>query len=186
MDYKKRVGVDVDGVLREITPVIMELFKKHHPDKIKQELVDGWDFPNVDLPVSEKMDFMFKRFPKEVFLLSKPFKDAKKEFDKLQKWADDNEVFLVCVTHQNDKLIHLTYMWLATHMFIFKEIHVGGNKHEKPVDYLIDDSPENYEKWVKAGRDPKEFILFDSTYSKHIDAPVRIEKLTDAIDHIEL
>jgi len=181
MKKKLRIGVDVDGVLRNITPTLMRLFKEHHPDAVKSDLIDGWDFPNVDLPLQTKMDFMFKRFPKEVFLYSKPFKDTQDEFKKLQKWADDNDGFLVCVTTQEDHLIGLTYMWLATHNILFKEIHISGNKHEKPIDYLIDDSPSNFSKWVGAGRKPEDFILFDATYNQDVDAPNRIEKISEAI-----
>ena len=186
MKYKKRIGIDVDGVLRDMTSVTMELFKKHYPNKILSNVVDDWDFPNVNLSHEKKMDLIFNRFPREIFLHSKPFKDTKSEFKKLKTWATNENVHLVCTTHQKENLIGLTYIWLATYGFLFTEMHVGGNKHENPIDYLVDDSPRNYEKWVKAKRNPADFILFDATYNKQIDAPVRIKKLSEAIKHIKL
>ena len=50
------------------------------------------------------------------------------------------------------------------------------------IDFLIDDSPKNYEKWVAAGRDEKEYILFDRPYNQACPASNRIYKLSDAIE----
>ena len=182
MKNLKRVGVDVDGVLRDITPVIMDLYKKHHPDKITREVVDGWDFPNINLPLNVKLDFMFKRFPKEIFLYSPPLKNTLKEFKKLKHWADSNSVLLVCVTSQEDHLIGLTYFWLAMNNILFKEIHIAHDKHNVDIDYLIDDSPQNYQKWVDSGRDTEAFVLFDATYNQDISAKSRIKELSEFIE----
>lgn len=181
-----RVGVDVDDVLRDITSTMMNLFKKHHPDAVKSDVVDGWDFPNVDLPLEKKLDMMFKEFPKEVFLYSEPLKNTKEEFAKLKKWAEQNNVRLVCVTTQEEHLIGLTYMWLAMHNFLFKEVYIEKNKYECPIDYLIDDAQHNFENWVKAGRDPETFLLFDAPRNQHANAPIRIKCLTEAIQYIKI
>lgn len=184
MKKRIRVGVDVDGVLRNITPTVMELFKKHYPEAVKSDLVTGWDFPNVDLPHEKKMKVMFEEFPKEIFLLSKPFENARSEFKKLSDWADKENVELVCITTQEKELIFFTYLWLGTYKFTFSELLITGNKHERDIDYLIDDSPKNYTKWVNAKRIPENFILFDATYNQHINAPVRIKELSEAIKYV--
>ena len=93
-----RLGVDVDDVLRDITPAIMDVFIKHYPESVINNVIDGWDFPNVDLPIEKKKHIMFYEFPKEIFLYSQPVKNTYTEFKILRDWANKNSVKLVCVT----------------------------------------------------------------------------------------
>jgi len=49
------------------------------------------------------------------------------------------------------------------------------------VDFLIDDSPRNYDEWVAHGRAEHMFVLFNRPYNKSCPASRRIDSLTDAI-----
>lgn len=186
MKRKLKIGVDVDGVLREMDKTMMKIFKRLHPASVKSDIVSGWDFPNVDLPQKRKMDIMFKHFPKEVFEHSPVFENAHKEFLKLKKWAEDNNAKLVCATTQDESLINHTLIWLGKHEFNFDEIYVTDKKHDLPIDFLIDDSPKNYDKWVKAGRKPINFLLMDRDYNKDVKAPTRVTSLVDSIESLKV
>jgi 5'(3')-deoxyribonucleotidase len=50
---KLRVGIDVDGVLRDFDSKAMEIIKELYPDKVLSDITHGWDFPNVDVDVKE-------------------------------------------------------------------------------------------------------------------------------------
>lgn len=54
-----------------------------------------------------------------------------------------------------------------------------------PIDFLIDDSPKNFERWIKAGRDIKRFILMDRDYNQDTMAINRIKHLSEAIETIK-
>ena len=64
----------------------------------------------------------------------------------------------------------------------FEEVHFiqGRYKWKKNIDYLVDDSPQNWHAWRKGRGDDHEFILVDAAYNKHIPAENRIFKLTEA------
>ena len=184
MDYKYKLGVDIDGVLRDITTTIMDIFKKYHPEAVKSDIVDGYDFTNVDLPLKVKMDYLFNKFPRQIFLESEPFLEAVEDFPILMKWAKQNKVKLVCASHQKSRLIRLSYLWLANWNLIFDELYFTKEKNNLPIDFLIDDSPKNYEQWT-LGRSKNTFFLFDRDYNKLVDAPKRIYRLTDFIEIFE-
>ena len=59
---------------------------------------------------------------------------------------------------------------------------ISNNKHTTGIDMLVDDSPKNYDKWVKAGMDEASFILFDRPYNQDCPATNRIKKLSDLIN----
>lgn len=186
MIKKVKIGVDVDGVLRDMTSVLMDIFKNLHPKSVKSDIIDGWDFPNIDLPKQKKLDIMFKEYPKELFQTSPQIKNAHKEYLKLNKWAQANNAKLVCATAQMPNLIHHTLIWLGENKFNFDEIYVSDNKHELDIDFLIDDSPQNFDKWVEAGKDPKHFILVDRDWNQHIKVSNRVTSLGDTIKVIEM
>jgi len=179
------IGVDVDGVLRDMDAVMMDIFKELYPEHVKSDIIYGWDFPNVELPQKRKMDIMFKEYPKEVFENSLPFEGVHDEYLKLNAWSIENGGKLACVTNQKPKLIHHTLIWLGKHKFNFDEIYFTKEKEDLAIDFLIDDSPKNFERWVKAGRDPKRYIIMDRDYNHDINATNRISRLSEAIQIIK-
>jgi len=184
MRKKFVVGVDIDGVLRNIDTTLMTIFKREHPGSVKSDIISGWDFPNVDLPHSVKMDILFKQCPEEIFADSLPYDGVIEEFLELKKWVEDNGGKVACVTHQKPDIIYHSLSWLGKHKFNFEEIHVTRNKHNAPIDYLIDDSPGNYKMWSKSKKDNDDFLLMNRDYNQDIRCTNRVHKLTDAINII--
>ena len=175
----KRIGVDVDDVLRDYVGAAMHIFITHYPDYVISPIMKGWDFTNVTLPFVEKFNVIYNEFPEAIFLNSPPVKNAVEDFPILQNWANNKNMRLVCVTAQQEHLIVYCYQWLARHNFVFPELHVTYEKQKVDIDCLIDDSPVNYGKWVDSGRPAENFILFDRTYNQNIDVPNRIYRLSD-------
>jgi 5'(3')-deoxyribonucleotidase len=113
---------------------------------------------------------------------------VKEEYKLLKDWcrAQKTGYQFVCVTSQMPYNINHTLYWLGKHYFNFMETIISNHKHNVNIDFLIDDSPKNYQKWVDAGRNETHFILFDRPYNKHIEATHRITKLSEAIDILKL
>lgn len=175
------IAVDVDGVIRNMDDGFMKIIRTKHPETIKSEIHSDWDFPNIDLPVEKKKNILFKEHPKEIFEDSPRYDNAYEDYLELNQWAKNNDAKLACATTQYSDLIHHTLIWLGKHQFNFDEIYVTSEKQELPIDFLIDDSPHNFEAWVKAGRDPAHFILVDRDWNQNIIVPYRVSSLKGAI-----
>jgi hypothetical protein len=96
-------------------------------------------------------------------------------------WADKHGHNLICISSQRPSGRHKSLQWLGRHGLGFEEIHfvMGRYKWKKDVDWLVDDSPENWHNWKKGRGNDKGFILKDAVYNKHIPAENRIFKLTE-------
>ena len=70
----------------------------------------------------------------------------------------------------------------------FQREYVWNKRHledfQKDIDYLVDDSPQNWHAWRKGRGDDREFILVDAAYNKHIPAKNRIFKLTETWEKV--
>ena len=184
---KLRIGIDVDGVLRDFDSKVMEIIKEVYPDKILSEVTHGYDFPNVDVPIKELAKLWQETHCEEIYREAELMPGVKEEFKLLKEWSRTQRPGhqFVCVTAQMPFNACHTHYWLGKHYFNFMEVFISNNKHNVNIDFLIDNSPKNYAKWVAAGRDEKEFILFDRPYNQDCPATNRIYKLSDAIKILE-
>lgn len=181
---KIRIGIDVDGVLRDFDSKVMEIIKRVYPDKILSENVTAWDYPNVDVPIKVLSEIWQKTHCEEVFRESELMPNVKEEFKILKDWCKTQNpgYQFCCVTAQMPYNASHTLYWLGKHYFNFLETYISNNKHKLNIDILIDDSPKNYTKWVEYGRTESDFILFDRPYNQECTATNRIYSLSDAIE----
>ena len=56
----------------------------------------------------------------------------------------------------------------------------GRDKWQVDVDYLIDDSPKNYEYWKQGRQDDDDFILLDRPYNQKVKPKHRVSNLREA------
>jgi 5'(3')-deoxyribonucleotidase len=181
---KIRIGIDVDGVLRDFDTKVMEVIKEVYPDKITSEETHGWDFPNVDVDIKELAKLWQETHCEEIFREAPLMPNVKEEFKILKDWGRTQRpgYQYAVVTAQMPYNANHTLYWLGKHYFNFLEVYVSNHKYKVDIDYLVDDSPKNYEKWVAAGRDEKAYILFDRPYNQDCPATNRIYKLSDLIE----
>ena len=183
MKQKTKIGIDVDGVLRDFDSKVMEIIKRLYPDKILADEVTGWDFINVDVDIRELCKIWQETHCEEVFRDAELMPNVKEEFKLLKTWCRTQKpgYSFACVTAQMPYNACHTLYWLGKHYFNFLTTYISNNKHSLDIDVLIDDSPKNYEKWVKSGRTESDFILFDRPYNQSCPASSRIYKLSDAV-----
>ena len=67
---KVRVGIDVDGVLRDFDSKVMEIVKREFPDKVTSDIVHGWDFPNVNMDIKELSKLWRETHCEEIYRLA--------------------------------------------------------------------------------------------------------------------
>ena len=177
-----RIGIDIDGVLRDFCKSFMEIMKKHYPETMLVDKLTDWQLEkHFTLSKKELQEIYWDKYCDAVFLDADPLPNALKQMRELFDWADEYEYNLICISSQRPSGRHNSLEWLGKHGLGFEEVHfvMGRYKWKKDVDWLVDDSPQNWHAWRKGRGDDHEFILFDAAYNKHIPAENRIFKLTE-------
>ena len=182
-----RVGVDVDGVLRDFSGAVHGAFLRHRPDVVTGECsTDYIGFNNIDLPDSEKRRLIFGEWAEEIYLGADAVAGSLPKFLELCRWIGARGGVVDCVTKNKGQFAEMTMRWLEANHFRFHEYFFTGDKHKIGLDYLIDDSPLNWKQWndssvnVEGG-----FILMDSPYNQNINASNRVADLGEALAVIE-
>ena len=141
-----RIGIDVDGVLRDFTGNLTNHIKENHPehsDKILEPHSWVW---NEWLPFwtdDETEKYVFEDNFIDLFGIDcPPIQSSVEDWPKLKRWAEDEGHELVLVSAQREQTKELTDLWLEHYGFDFKEKHYTHQKWSVDVDVLIDDSPE--------------------------------------------
>jgi uncharacterized HAD superfamily protein len=181
-----KVGVDVDGVLRNLMSGINNVFKNYYPEYIDVDKIPhNYDYPHIKMPLKDKFDIIFNEYPEDIFLKTKPYSGIIKQFEILKDWAQKNNIKLVCATSQESHLISMTYLWLGKYNFAFDELYITKDKGAIGLNYLIDDGPPNYYNWIQNGNPEENFFLMNRSWNKDVPATNRIKKIVDAIKIIK-
>ena len=141
-----RIGIDCDGVLRDLITCITDTVKETHPqhaDKILE--ANSWNWSDW-LPFwteEEAEQYIFEDNYLDFFGIDCPPIDSSvDDWTKLKRWARENNHELVLVSAQREHCKEPTTEWLHKWGFTFDEIHYTKHKWSIDVDVLIDDSPE--------------------------------------------
>ena len=149
-----RIGIDCDGVLRDLIPAIVDGIKTTHPqhaDKILEPTSWDWDQWLPFWTNDETEKYVFEDNYLDFFGVEcPPIKEAVEDWAILRAWAIKHGHQLCLVSAQRDHCIEPTEAWLQKWGFVgFDEIHFTKNKWAVDVDVLIDDSPEKLEDFAK-------------------------------------
>ena len=187
---KKRIGIDVDGVIRDFSLDLHKVIKEHYPEYIMNEVdtpkeMTDWDLENsFNAPKEEIQRIYREEFAHNILSNGTPIKE---NVDYLRERIKEDEYTFVCVTSQHPICCHHTLYWLGKHELGFSSVvfKKGRRKWQVEVDYLIDDSPNNHEAWV-AGRQMKDgFLLLDRPWNEKVDAQNRVKNIKEGIELID-
>jgi len=191
----QRIGIDVDGVLRDFCQALVRAIKTYHPEYIKDEydetfeptmepesgMVTDWYLENnFNCTKKDLQQIYWYDQAKWIMGNGKPFEENVRT---LKNWIKHyNDIEWVCVTSQKEHARHYTLSWLGKHELNFDKVVFakGKDKWQVDVDYLIDDSPTNYRYWKDGRQDEDTFILLDKPYNQKVKAKHRVSNLKEA------
>ena len=186
-----RIGIDCDGVLRDLITCITDTVKETHPqhaDKILEPT--SWDLDQW-LPFwtnDETEKYVFEDNYLDFFVPEcPPIKSAVEDWNKLRAWAIENGHELILVSAQRPHCIEPTEEWLQRWGFVgWDEIHFEKNKHLVDVDVLIDDSPEKLEKFEKESVNHGTAICMKQSWNKDFSDThyMNIDRLSDIMTRL--
>jgi 5'(3')-deoxyribonucleotidase len=145
-DYKQRVLIDLDGVIRDFIKGLKIVYGREYPDHVVKEVLsrDLHEF----FPIGKNIyDFLKQKFGVEILLESPPYPGA---IEALRKWEEAFEV--VIVTAQPPDWRYATYSWIGNYSLPINEIKVISEKHTVSGYALLDDFTENLELFADTGR----------------------------------
>ena len=192
MSYK--IGIDVDGVLRDFCGSLVKVVKENYPQYLKDEFkpdiepsLDGgmiteWYLANNFSCTKEDLqEIYWNKYANEIMGNGDPMYGAIKKMYDLFDWAEQNNHSLVCVTSQKPHARHYTLSWLGKYGLNFDTVYFrkGSQKPDVQIDYLVDDSPNNFNYWIKKRGMQEGFILMDAPYNQHIKSNYRIKGLDE-------
>ena len=185
-----KIGIDVDGVLRNFCDGIIEVIKMDYPDYLKDGFTEITDWQlenNFNCTKKDLQEIYWYDWAHAIMGNGKPFKD---NLATMRHFIDNitgtYECEWVCITSQKDHARHYTLSWLGKHELNFDRVVFakGRDKWKVDVDYLVDDSPQNWHHWKHGRRTEDGYLLLDRPYNQNIDTKNRIFELFDIAEII--
>ena len=186
----KKIGIDVDGVLRDFCDGLTKVVREHYPQYMKDDFVEVNDWKlanNFNCTKEDLQQIYWHDYADEIMGNSNPIQGAIEQMYDLMDWAEEKGHSLVCVTSQKLHARHHTLSWLGKYGLNFDTVYFrkGWQKWMVDVDYLVDDSPNNFENWVKGRGMQEGFILMNQPYNGHIKSSYRITELNQIKEIID-
>lgn len=173
---KIRIGIDVDGVLRDFVGKVADLAEEETGIRPEPPTTYYYD--------TEKISFRRKIWTTgewlvPVFEEAKVIDGAKEGFEK---FLANDRINLYIVSAQTKGTEKYTDNWLKKHEFDIPNIIYTSKKLEAPCQVLIDDKISNVKDYDENGRLG---ILMDTTYNKEYKTNRRVNSLLEAYELIE-
>ena len=176
---KLHIGIDVDGVLRDFCKGLLDVIKSEYPEYMKKdtEPLRHWDLEKNFNGTKKQLQEVYWNAHSHLIMGNSPeIPGAITEFKEMEDWAATEGHEISIITSQKPHARHLTLYWLSLHELNPGAVSFesGPDKWRVPIDFLLDDSPENYEHWVKGRGSDFGFYLQDTTYNRHIKTKNRV------------
>ncbi len=187
-----KIGIDVDGVLRDFCYGLEKVVKEHYPDYLPEDYtgINNWKLSDnftVDKPEIQKI--YWDEYSKEIMGESPAFEENVRQMKNLISHyheLDNSDISFVCVTSQKTHARHHTLSWLGKYGLNFDTVYFrkGYEKPNVQIDYLVDDSPNNYNYWIEKRGMEHGFILMDQPYNQHIETKNRVYDIDSIMEFI--
>jgi len=178
---KPRILLDVDGVVGDFTGAVLKLIKQHMGITLRPEQVVDWDIQKL-IPSEHHEHLRFAMNQPGFCAGIEPFPEAPEAVKRLQTFGE-----VVPVTtpfHTSPTWAYERSFWLAGKFgFDPRKIVQTGYKEVVDGDILIDDKPENVQKWL-AAHPNGEGILWDTTYNQEDEHLTRAYNWGDVYNHV--
>ena len=129
---KQRIGIDVDGVLRNFCQALVSAIKTYHPEYLKDEynettepsmdggIITDWHLENnFNCTKKDLQQIYWYDRAKWIMGNGQPFKENVRT---LKYWMKHINKEWVCVTSQKEHARHYTLSWLGKHELNFDRV----------------------------------------------------------------
>ena len=185
-----RIGIDCDGVLRDLITCITDSVKETHPQHTDKILTpESWDWEQW-LPFwteAETEKYVFEDNYLDFFGPDcPPIQSSFEDWNKLRAWAIENGHKLILVSAQRDHCQEPTDAWLQRWGFVgWDEMYYTHDKWAIDVDVLIDDSPSKLDKFKDRSVAYGNPICYRQTWNtKSQKKYMTIDRLSDIIGKV--
>lgn len=158
---RKRIGIDVDGVLRDFTKAAVGIYNKEFGGNMTANDITDYDI-SVSFPMLDNAEeYFFKKHAKELFFDADVIDGAREAFNDI---ASRNDV-VILTTQPNSAQKIYTIEWLAKNGFKFNDLCFLHDKNRfGRLDFFIDDNPKKF-----IGMDAEYGVLIYAPYNRFID-----------------
>ena len=175
-----RIKVDVDGVLRNLTPTMISLYNEKFGENITIKDISDYDV-NISFPLLKKNNidafkFFFEDNAYIMFATTPAFENAAKALKKLIEHGHKVTIVTHQITTQNKIL---TLQWIDGHHIPYDSIAFTKKKYNIHGDILIDDNMDIL------NNEPNEVrkICISAPYNKDYKGE-KYNSIMEAVDNI--
>ena len=185
-----KIGIDVDGVLRDFQTILLSRIRKSYPHYIETEFdeIPSWKMEDCFNVLLKRN---YNKFIEMIIVMKLWVMEAsiKENVDFLRdKLNSKRDYSIVCVTSQKPHVRHFTLKWLGNQQLNFDEVYFKKGRQKwkvHAVDWLVDDSLLTMKLGLKIKKDWN-YILLDTIYNRGINPMYRVKNLKDLGSKMEL
>ena len=157
---KIKFGIDVDGVLRNLTGGIIKMFNSRYPRQVTIDQFVYYDVNNMFPELGDAGKYFFTGDnARQILRYSEPMPGSQNAFKILQELG---KVYII-TSQTGYENISNTLFWLHDNQFECDQIcFVKDKSIVSGLDYFIDDNPDKF-----IGMDAKHSILIDMPYNRY-------------------
>jgi 5'(3')-deoxyribonucleotidase len=173
-----RVGIDIDGVLRDFVKKTMELSRLEGLDFSRPK--DYGYINTLEIDGKPLRNKIWGEWQQEIFEDSPIISFAKKGYDN---FVNDDQFEVYIVSAQRKGTEHHTDKWLEKNGFNKHQNNIYTfKKREAPCQILIDDKPENVQDYKDNLR---EGYLVECSYNQDSRLQPKVRNLNEAYNQIK-
>ena len=153
--------IDCDGVLRDFTGKLTEVYNREHPDKKVSPEFKSYILGD-NFPIGNEIYPFFKDVhAEEIFTQAALYPGAREFLRRL----NNNSIVHIVTKQPSEKAVKYTKYWFEKHRLEFQgELKFVDDKSTVKGSYLLDDDPRNLEKVLK---EKSSFpVCFDKPYNQ--------------------
>lgn len=185
---KKRVGVDVDGVLSDFTSPCLKIASEINGRVMTEADITSWDLDSLVPP-----DLVKEMWSRMAHMGCRDFQVLPGALEGMERLKEIADIYIVTAHMSGSKTwSHDREEWLMEHFKIpsHKVVHTKA-KYIFTGEYLIDDKPQNIDEWAKEHTDKNPILWlqcynlnhsFDDSINHRVK---RINNWDDLIEHIK-
>lgn len=172
-----RLNIDIDGVIRNIIPNLIQTYKEQYDiySKLKEEDIKTHDV-TVEMPLIKDVKEYLLYNAEYIFELSKPYPGALEFLDQLKSQRHTIQI----VTNQIPPTEINTMKWLNEYSVPYDSLHFARDKTVVKGEILFDDKIKNLEACVNETIP----IVMDRPWNQKFKG-LRVKQYQDFFEHIQ-